>query len=161
MRTSSLIELRSGPALGSLAVALLAVVLLAQPGVGGASTPTGASFTFSGAASGHLTTPASDCSDATAQSGEIDFYHSLKGHAGNEWSLFYNDHGSGTYKKFGLTAAQSFSTEINSSISESWTAKSGSFTVKGKTGSANMVLKPQIGSSTRGLLRVKGTWNCP
>jgi hypothetical protein len=154
-------EPRSRPCLRSLAAAVVAAVLLGLSGVGGASTSPGASFTFSGAASGHLTTPASDCSGATAQSGEIDFYHSLKGVAGSEWSVFYNDPHSGTYKKFGLTAPQSFSVEVNSSISESWSGKSGRFTVKGKTGSADVVLKPQIGSSTHGLLHVKGTWNCP
>ncbi len=45
-------------------------------------------------------------------------------------------------------------------ISVSWTGKSGSFTTKGTSGSVNMVLEPQIGSSGHGLVHVKGSWDC-
>jgi len=82
---------------------------------------------------------AADCGGVTATSGEIDFYHSLRGHSGTEWSLFFTAPHGGTWKG---------------------TDKSGSFTTKGSTGSVNMVVKPQIGSSGHGLVHDKGTWNC-
>jgi hypothetical protein len=151
----------STPALGCLATAALVAALLVSPDLSGASTSPGASFTFSGSVNGHLTTPASDCTGATEHSGEIDFYHSLKGHSGKEWSVFYTAPRGGTYKNFSITSPESFSIEVNDSISESWTGKSGSFTVKGTTGTAKVLLKPQVGSSTHGLVHVTGTWNCP
>ncbi len=136
------------------------VLALCGPGVAGAAAASGASVTFSGAVSGHLTTPTTDCSGLTAQSGEIDFYHSLKGHSGSEWSLFYTAPHNGTWKPRGLAGSSSFSTEVNGSIEDSWNTKSGSFTVKGATGSVNVTLQPQPGSKSHGLVHVKGTWNC-
>jgi hypothetical protein len=142
-------------------VATGAVVLGPSARVVGASSPSGASATFSGSVSGHLTTPASDCSNVTSQSGEIDFYHSLKGHSGNEWSLFFTAPHGGTWKPRGLAGSSSLSLEDNGSISTSWYTKSGSFTVKGATGSAHVTLEPEPGSSGHGLVHVQGTWNCP
>jgi hypothetical protein len=95
------------------------------------------------------------------QSGEIDFYHSLKGHSGNEWSLFFTSPHSGTWKPTGLAGSSSFSLEDNGSISISWDTKSGSFTVKDNTGSVHVTLEPEPGSSGHGLVHVQGTWNCP
>ncbi len=133
---------------------------LAAPAPAGAAA-SGASATFSGSLNGHLTTPAVDCSGVTAQSGEIDFYHSLKGHGGTEWSLFFNDPHAGTWKGRGGASTSSFSLQSGAGISVSWVGKSGSFTTKGASGTVNMVLKPQIGSSGHGLVHVKGSWSCP
>jgi hypothetical protein len=152
---------RIGAAVICWVVAAGATVLaLCGPGAAGASAPSGASVTYSGAVRGHLTTPPSDCSGLTPQSGEIDFYHSLKGHSGNEWSLFYTAPHNGTFKPHGLAGSSSFSTEANGSISDAWYTKSGSFTVKGATGSVNVTLQPEPGSNAHGLVHVKGTWNC-
>lgn len=126
----------------------------------GAATPSGADVTFSGAVNGHLMTPTSDCSGLTAQSGEIDFSHSLRGHSGHEWSLFYTAPHSGTWKPHGIAGSSSFSTEVNGSIGTSWDTKSGSFTVKGATGSVDVTLEPEPGSNGHGLVHVKGSWNC-
>lgn len=141
------------------AVAVVAVV--AVPGSIAGAAATGATVSFSGALNGSLTTPASDCSGVTAESGEIDFYHSLQGHAGNEWSLFFTAPHGGTWKGTGVASPSSFNLEANGNISVSWTGKSGSFTTNRSSGSVNMVLKPQVGSSGHGLVHVKGTWNCP
>ena len=93
-------------------------------------------------------------------SGEIDFYHSLKGHSGKEWSLFYTAPHNGTWKPHGLAGTSSFSTEVNGSIENSWYTKTGSFKVKGATGSVDVTLQPEPGSKSHGLVHVKGTWNC-
>jgi hypothetical protein len=155
------VKLRMGAVVVCWVAAAGATVLaLCGPGVAGASTPSGASVTFSGAVSGHLTTPKSDCPGIMAQSGEIDFYHSLKGHSGNEWSLFYTAPHNGTWKPRGLAGSSSFSTEVNGSIENSWYTKSGSFKVKGATGSVDVTLQPEPGSKSHGLVHVKGTWNC-
>ena len=143
-----------------MAGASAATFALCAPGVAGAAGPSGASVTFSGAANGHLTTPTTDCSGLTAQSGEIDFYHPLKGHSGHEWSLFYTALHDGTWKPRGIAGSSSFSTEVNGSIENAWDAKSGSFTVEGATGSVNVTLQPEPGSSAHGLVHVKGTWKC-
>lgn len=145
-------------AVGGGLAGLVAAVL---PAVASAASPSGATVSFSGALSGHLTTPATDCSNVTATAGEIDFYHSLKGHGGSEWSLFFTAPHSGTWKGVGVAAPSSFSLQSGGGISVSWTGKSGSFTTKGTSGSVNMVLKPQIGSSGHGLVHVKGSWDCP
>jgi hypothetical protein len=50
--------------------------------------------------------------------------------------------------------------QSSAGITVSWTAKSGSFTTKGSSGSVKITLKPQIGSSGHGLVDVKGTWDC-
>ncbi len=142
-------------------VATGAVVLAPSDLVAGVSSPSGANVIFSGSVSGHLTTPTSDCSDVTSKSGEIDFFHSLKGHSGNEWSLFFTSPHSGTWKPTGLAGSSSFSLEDNGSISISWDTKSGSFTVKDNTGSVHVTLEPEPGSSGHGLVHVQGTWNCP
>ncbi len=142
-------------------VATGAGFLAPSDAVAGASSPSGASVTFRGSVSGHLTTPASDCSNVTSQSGEIDFYHSLKGHSGNEWSLFFTAPHGGTWRPTGLAGSSSLSLEDNGSISISWYTKSGSFTVKGATGSVQVTLEPEPGSSGHGLVHVKGSWNCP
>jgi hypothetical protein len=126
-----------------------------------AASPSGSTVTISGALNGQLTTPVADCPGVTAKSGEIDFYHSLKGHSGDEWSLFFTAPHNGTWKGVGVAAPSSFSLQSNAGISVSWTGKSGSFTTKGSSGSVNMVLKPQVGSSGHGLVHVKGTWSCP
>jgi hypothetical protein len=126
-----------------------------------AAAANGASATFSGAVNGHLTTPATDCPGVTDQSGEIDFYHSLRGHSGNEWSLFFTAPHNGTWKPRGIAGSSSFSLEANDSISISWDAKSGSFTTKGTNGSVNITLAPEPGSSGHGVIHVKGSWSCP
>ena len=142
-------------------VATGAVFLGPSAALGAASSQTGASATFSGSVSGHLTTPASDCSEVTSQSGEIDFFHSLKGRSGNEWSLFFTAPHHGTWRPVGLAGSSSLSLEDNGSISISWYTKSGSFTVKGATGSARVTLEPEPGSSGHGVVHVQATWNCP
>jgi hypothetical protein len=140
---------------------LAGLVGAAVPAAAFAASPSGAVVSFSGALSGHLTTPSTDCSNVTATSGEIDFSHSLKGHGGSSWSLFFTAPHSGTWKGVGLTASSSFNLQSAAGTSVSWTGKSGSFTTKGTSGSVNMVLKPQIGSSGHGLVHVKGSWDCP
>lgn len=144
-------------AVGGFAIVGVVVV----PGRIAGAVATGATVSFSGALNGHLATPASDCGGVTAESGEIDFYHSLQGHAGSEWSLFFTAPHGGTWKGTGVASPSSFSLESNGNISVSWTGRSGSFTTNRSTGSVNMVLKPQIGSSGHGLVHVEGTWNCP
>jgi hypothetical protein len=135
------------------------VVVAPAAAAGGAAN--GAEASFSGALSGRLATPATDCSNVTAKSGEIDFYHSLKGHGGSEWSLFFTAPHSGTWKGVGVAGSSSFSLQSGAGISVSWTGKSGRFTTKGTSGTVNMVLMPQIGSSGHGLVHVKGSWDCP
>jgi hypothetical protein len=141
-------------------VVAAAVLILLAPATADAAT-SGASATFSGSLNGHLATPVADCSGVTAQSGEIDFYHSLAGHGGSEWSLFFNDQHAGTWKGRGGASTSSFSLQSSAGMSVSWVGKSGSFTTKGSAGTVNMILKPQIGSSGHGLVHVKGSWNCP
>ena len=145
----------------ALAGVFVGLAAAALPAAAAAGSPSGATASFSGALSGRVTTPATDCSDVTAKAGEIDFYHSLKGHSGTEWSLFFTAPHSGTWKGVGIASPSSFSLQSGAGISVSWTGKSGSFTTKGTGGNVNMVLKPQIGSSSHGLVHVKGTWNCP
>lgn len=147
--------------LSALAGGCVALLGAAVPAAAAAGAPSGATASFSGALSGHLTTPATNCSNVTAQSGEIDFFHALKGHSGTEWSLFFTAPHGGTWKGVGIASPSSFSLQSGAGISVSWTGKSGSFTTKGASGSVNMVLKPQIGSSGHGLVHVKGTWDCP
>lgn len=60
------------------------------------ASPSGATASVSGALKGTLTTPAADCGGVTATSGEIDFHHSLRGHSGTEWPLFFTAPHSGT-----------------------------------------------------------------
>jgi hypothetical protein len=127
----------------------------------GASASTGSTMTITGALKGHLTTPATDCEGTTSKSGEIDFYSQpLKGGRTTGWSMLFTAPHNGTWHPSGIAGSSSFSMQSSAGISQSWTAKSGSFTTKGSSGSVKIILKPQIGSSSHALVDVKGTWNC-
>jgi hypothetical protein len=125
------------------------------------AAPTGATITVSGAVNGKLSTPSADCQGVTAKSGELDFFHSLRGNKAHGWSVFFTAPHSGTWRGVGVASPSSFSLQASTGITESWTGRSGSFTTNGHAGHVNMVLQPQIGSNVHGLVHVKGTWNCP
>ena len=138
-------------------VATGAGFLAPSDAVAGASSPSGASVTFRGSVSGHLTTPASTAPNVTSQSGEIDFYHSLKGHSGERVVAVLHRAGWRHMETDGARGSSSLSLEDNGSISISCETKSGSFTVKGATGSVQVTLEPEPGSSGHGLVHVKGS----
>jgi hypothetical protein len=146
----------------SLAAFLVPLSVLLALWVGGVASGAtdGATITVSGALKGVISTPAADCSGLTSQSGEIDFYHPLKGFKTSSWSVFYTAPHSGTWRGLGGGSSSSFSLQPGQGITDSWVGKSGSFTTNETRGSANITLEPQVGSRVHGLVHVKGSWNC-
>ena len=74
----------------------------------------------------------------------------------HNWSLTLIYQGNGTYKKFVFGGKDSF---VLQSGFNGWVATSGSFTVHGKTGTADLTLGAHEGSAT-GTVYVKGGWTC-
>jgi len=72
------------------------------------------------------------------------------------WSLTVIYPGNGTYKKFVFGGKASF---VLQSGLNGWVATSGSFTIHGKTATANLTLGAHEGSAS-GTVYVKGAWNC-
>jgi hypothetical protein len=143
---------------GLLSFAALALALaLAVPEAGAATT--GATMTASGALQGKLSISSSDCEGTNAKGGQFEFMGHLKGSSSENWTVTFDDPHSGTWN--GIPEKTSSSFVLQGSGRLSWATKSGSYTTKGGTGSANIELAPELGSKAKGNVHVTASWNCP
>jgi hypothetical protein len=131
---------------------------LLATGPAGASSG-GAAITVTGALSGKLSIPSNDCPGTTAKGGQFAFTGHLKGNSSDNWTVTFDDPHAGTWNGNPEKTASSFVLQASGRVS--WATKSGSYSTKGGSGSANVELAPELGSKAKGDVHVSGKWDCP
>lgn len=137
------------------AVAVSAVLACALVGAAASSAAT-RPLTFSGALKG--TVPSHNTRSCYAGRGGMQWPLDTKLSPSKvtNWSLTVIYPGNGTFKKFVFGGKASF---VLQSGLNGWVATSGSFTIHGKTATANLTLGAHEGSAS-GTVHVSGAWTC-
>jgi hypothetical protein len=151
-------RLRRRCLLGASALLSASALSLALSPSAGASSG-GATITVSGVLQGKLSISSSDCEGTTAKGGQFEFMGHLKGLTGSDWTVTFDDPHAGTWNGNPEKTASSFVLQGSGRLS--WATKSGSYTTKGGTGTANVELAPEFGSKAKGDVHVDASWNCP